>query len=194
MDDGSSDGSGQIAQAAGARVYRHLINRGLGGALATGIQAAIRAGAEYIVTFDADGQHEAKDILRIIEPLEKGVADVVVGSRMLVRDKTQPRMPLRRRLYNAIGNRITLFMFGLQTSDSQSGLREFTRQAARTLHLQSNRMEVSTEIMYEVKRHAFRLSEVPIAAIYTEYSMSKGQSFGEGVRTFFRLLLLRLLK
>jgi glycosyltransferase involved in cell wall biosynthesis len=83
VDDGSSDRTGELAAREGAIRLRHLLNRGLGGALGTGISAALRLGAEVIVTFDADGQHDPDDVRRLLEPIDRGEAEVVIGSRML---------------------------------------------------------------------------------------------------------------
>src|SRR4030042_2438817 len=85
IDDGSEDKTSEIAQKRGAKVYRHFINRGLGGALGTGIKTALISGADIIVTLDADGQHDTAEIPRIIKPIIDGKADVVIGSRFLVR-------------------------------------------------------------------------------------------------------------
>src|SRR5205814_9312848 len=83
VDDGSSDQTGEIAKSKDAVVMRHLINRGLGGALGTGIEAALLRNVDVIVTCDADKQHSPADIISIIEPILKRSADVVIGSRML---------------------------------------------------------------------------------------------------------------
>jgi glycosyltransferase involved in cell wall biosynthesis len=187
VDDGSTDGTARLAEAEGVRVYRHVINRGLGGALGTGIAAALREGAEILVTFDADGQHDAEEIERLIAPIREGKADVVIGSRML-----RPEgMPLVRRVANRIGNAVTWLLFGIRVSDSQSGFRAFSRDAASRLRLRSNRMEVSSELIHEAKRHRFRFAEIAIRPIYTEYSLSKGQGFVTGLKTLLRLIVLR---
>src|SRR5215470_15135124 len=78
VDDGSRDRTSQLARQEGVILLRHILNRGLGGALGTGINAALRLGAEIIVTFDADGQHDPGDISRLLEPIENGTADVVI--------------------------------------------------------------------------------------------------------------------
>ncbi|MFH0853302.1 MAG: glycosyltransferase family 2 protein [bacterium] len=195
VDDGSIDNTPLLARATGARVIQHIVNRGLGGALGTGIQAALNQGADIIVTFDADGQHQASDIAKLIKPIQEGQADVVIGSRMIDKDKTR-QMPAIRRFYNWLGNRVTFFLFGIRTSDSQSGLRAFSRIAAQKLEIRSNKMEVSSELIYEIKRHGFRFIEIPIESIYTQYSMSKptGQNLITGIKTFLRLLFLRIIK
>jgi len=189
VDDGSTDRTAAVAAAAGAEVIGHFMNRGLGAALGTGIAAAVRAGAEFVVTFDADGQHRAEDVPRLVEPLAAGRADAAIGCRTADRR----RMPATRRLANWIGNALTFALFGLWVRDSQSGLRAFTRRAAAEMEIMTDRMEVSSEIVKEIRRHGWRLAEVPIVPVYTDYSLSKGQSFVVGLKTAGRLLLNRLM-
>lgn len=189
VDDGSTDATGAAAEEAGATVVRHALNRGLGAALGTGIAAAVANAADAVVTFDADGQHKPEDVRRMVEPIAAGLAEAVIGSRLLARHK----MPLARRLANWIGNALTWALFGLWVSDSQSGLRAFSRSAARQLEIRTDRMEVSSEIIKEIRRHGWRLAEVPIEPVYTEYSMSKGQGFLVGLKTAGKLVLRRLM-
>jgi len=188
VDDGSRDNTAQVARAAGAIVVQHPINRGLGATLGTGIQAARLMGGEVIITLDADGQHEPSEIPLFIEAIFSGY-DAVLGSRML---ECKGNMPLQRRVYQRIGNMLTYLLFGLFVSDSQSGFRAFSGTAADQLEIRTDRMEVSSEIVSEIRRKQFTWTEVPITAIYTEYSMSKGQSFGVGVKTAIKLILHRL--
>ncbi len=190
VDDGSRDRTARVAAEAGAEVVGHIVNRGLGAAIATGVAAALAAGAEAVVTFDADGQHRAEDIPRMVAPIEQGSADVVLGARVAERG----RMPLSRRAANWIGNALTAALFGLWVQDSQSGLRAFSRRAAEELEIRCDRMEVSSEIVKEIKRHGWRFAEVPIVPIYTDYSLSKGQGFVVGLKTAGRLLLRRVMK
>ncbi len=126
VDDGSCDQTAEIARSKGAVVVRHLINRGLGGALGTGSEAALGWAADVVVTFDADGQHSADDIKKVIQPILIDQADVVIGSRML----EAGGMPWARRVANRLANFITSVLLGIHTSDSQSGLRAFSRSAA----------------------------------------------------------------
>src|SRR5205823_120653 len=83
VDDGSRDGTADIAKRSGAAVLRHRINLGQGAALQTGIDYALRKGAERIVTFDADGQHRAQDIPKLLEALDRSRVDYALGSRFL---------------------------------------------------------------------------------------------------------------
>lgn len=188
VNDGSSDRTVEIARSKGAVVIQHIINRGLGGALGTGIEAALRRGADILVTCDADGQHSPDDIRKVVEPIRMGQAGVVIGSRML----ETGGMPWTRRIANRMANLVTLVLFGIRTTDSQSGLRAFSRSAAKQIRIRTNTYEVSSEICGEIGRHRLRFMEVPIQAIYTDYSLSKGQGFTVGLKTLFRLILTKL--
>ncbi len=189
VDDGSSDRTADIAAAAGATVVRHPVNRGLGGALGTGIVGALRIGADAIATMDADGQHRPQDVRRAFERLAEGDADFVIGSRML---EGRGNMPFGRRLAQRLGNALTYALFRRWVSDSQSGLRAMTRAAAERIELRASRMEVSSEFVKEIVDKELKLVEVPIEAVYTDYSLSKGQNFSVGLQTAFRLILRRL--
>lgn len=190
VDDGSRDDTYEVAKKHALVAVKHSLNRGLGGALGTGIQGALRMGAEYVITFDADGQHDPKDILKVLSPLRRREADVVIGSRLI----DSEGMPFKRKVANKIANYVTYFLFGVWTTDSQSGLRGFNKKAAERIRIRTNRMEVSSEIVREIGFHDLRFKEVPIKAIYTDYSLSKGQSFFVGIKTFARLLMHRLTK
>ena len=191
VDDGSKDNTFEIARSQGVFVYRHVINRGLGGALSTGIKAALKNGADVIVTYDADGQHTPEMADKAVTTLAKTKADFVIGSRLL--RKTEG-MPLLRRVGNFGFNVITFLLFGVWTTDSQSGLRCFTRGAALKLELKTSRMEVSSEFIKEVGRNNFKFREAPIKAIYTDYSMMKGQSSLNAFKILFKLILRKLMR
>lgn len=190
VDDGSKDKTYKIAKDCGVSVYRHMINRGLGGALGTGISAALSEEADIILTIDADGQHDPCEIPKIIKPIMEGEADVVIGSRFLSRQT----MPLFRKIGNPFLNLVTFFLFGIWSTDSQSGMRAFSKKAAGDLEIYTNGMEVSSEILKEIKLHGHKLKEVPIKSIYTDYSLSKGQGLIPGLKTLFKLLILKLIK
>ena len=190
IDDGSEDNTSKIAKQEGVIVYRHPINRGLGGALGTGIKAGILEDADIIVTFDSDGQHDPRDINRVIAPIVKGKAQVVIGSRLI-----NPKgMPWIRRIGNFGLNIITYVLFGIWTTDSQSGLRAFSNKAARKIQIHTNRMEVSSEIIREIGRNKLKFIEVPIKAIYTDYSKEHGQSNLNAIKIVFKLILKKLMR
>lgn len=187
VDDGSTDRTAQIARMHGAHVLTHVINRGLGASLGTGFAFAKLMGADVVVTLDADGQHDPQDIPAFLLAIEQGT-DVVIGSRMM-----HPRgMPLYRQLANWLGNLCTFVLFGAWVTDSQSGFRALTSYAIRHIEIKTNRMEVSSELIAEARRHGLVLREIPIKAIYSVYSLSKGQNFCVGIKTLIKLILRRI--
>ncbi len=190
VDDGSRDDTSRLAKQAGAVVVRHAVNRGVGAALGTGIEAAIRLGADAVVTMDADGQHRAEDAAKVFARLAQGDVDFVIGSRMKKGDEPG-NMPPHRVLFNTIGNVLTFLLFGVWVSDSQSGLRGLSHKAACSIELRTNGMESLSEFIKEKKDKRWRMAEVPIKAIYTDYSLSKGQNFFVGVKVAVRLVFRR---
>ncbi len=193
VDDGSSDGTSDVVRASGDDriiLLRHAINRGLGGALGTGLAYARKIGADFAITYDADGQHAPEDIAVVLGPLQSGQADAVIGSRLL----SPKGMPGYRIVGNWGLNLFTYLLFGLWTTDSQSGLRGFNRKAIDSIRLRMDRMEVSSEFIKEIRRTRLRFLEVPIRAIYSEYSLAKGQRNRNGINIVLRLLLYRLLE
>jgi len=190
VDDGSTDRTYDIVKKEGVSLYRHIINRGLGGALNTGITAALNEGADIIVTFDADLQHDVNDIKKLLYYIEHGY-DVAIGNRLT--KGLNKGMPFIRRIGIRGLDFITYLLFGAYVCDSQSGLRMFNKEAAFKLDIRTNRMEVSSEIIKEIKRNKLKLKEVPIKAIYTDYSLSKGNTVWNGFGIVFKLLLRRIM-
>lgn len=190
VDDGSIDQTAECAKRAGAMVLRHPINRGLGAALATGFAYANLVEADLAVTIDSDGQHDPDDIPALIQPILDRQADVVIGSRLL--------KPAGMPWYRIIGNWsltwLTSWLFGIKMTDSQSGFRAFSKLALEKIAIQSNRMEVSSEIFSEIKRNNLRHLEIPIQAIYTNYSLKKGQTNLNAISIIRRLIFQALKK
>lgn len=187
VDDGSHDNTYKIAEKILDKrkgvICRHLLNRGLGAALRTGIEASLLDNPDVIVTFDADGQHDPMDILRISKLVMDGKADVVVGMRNF------SEMPASKKFGNEVMNMITTVFYGIKVSDSQSGLRAFNRKAAETMMINARDYGVSSEIIGEIKRHDLKLEEVPIKTIYTDYSMTKGTNTSEGLKILWKLII-----
>ncbi|MCD6188889.1 MAG: HAD-IA family hydrolase [Thermococcus sp.] len=189
VNDGSKDGTKEIAQEKGVVVLNHLVNRGLGGALGTGIRYALLKGAELVITFDADGQHLIEDALKVIKPVAEGRADFAVGSR-LKGDISE--MPFVKRFGNFVLDFITAVFARKYVTDSQSGLRCLNKECASKIKITCDRYAVSSEIIIEASKHGCRIVEVPIKAVYTEYAKKKGTNILEGVKIAFNLLLDRM--
>lgn len=191
VDDGSNDTTVGEARSAGAVVLCHPLNCGPGAATMTGIYAARIMGIEAIVTLDADGQHNPEDIPRLFAPILRNEADLVIGSRFKNREAF---MPFVRRLFNAVGNIFTFVVTGRYVSDSQSGFKAFGPDAVRSIHLHLSGFEFCSEIIREVVQHEWRVAEVPIKVMYSEYTLAKGQSFSRGVITACKMLLRSFLR
>lgn len=189
VDDGSKDnGYDVVKKNTDAIVTRHVINRGQGAALQTGMEIAIERGAKYIVHFDSDGQHDVKDLDKILKTLEEGNYDIVLGSRFLQKNK----IPLIKKVVLKLGIVFTYILSGIWLTDVHNGLRVMTADTAKKLMLQHDRMEHASEILDKVKVLDLKYTEVPVTIYYTEYSMSKGQSVFNGISIAFKLILSKL--
>jgi glycosyltransferase involved in cell wall biosynthesis len=189
VDDGSTDDTGRNAAAAGATVVTHPINLGQGAALQTGIQFALRQGAETIVTFDADGQHRSADIGGLIEALRANDADFALGSRFL---GGTVAMPASRRLLLVAATWFTRLTTGMTISDTHNGLRAMTRRGASRIALRQNRMAHASELLDQIARSRLRYVEVPVTIEYSRYSLAKGQRLADSLRILVDLSAQRL--
>jgi polyprenyl-phospho-N-acetylgalactosaminyl synthase len=186
VDDGSHDGSAEIAHRAGAWVAQHPMNLGQGAALRTGLEIALRfPEARYFVTFDSDGQHRAEDAARMIELLRHSDVQIVFGSRFLT-PGSEPPSRAKRYLLRA-ARAYTNHRSGLRLTDAHNGLRAFDREVARSLELRFYGMAHASEIADIVGRRGFAYAEIPIDVLYTEYSVSKGQSMVNSINILFDL-------
>ncbi|MDP3986394.1 MAG: glycosyltransferase family 2 protein [Candidatus Veblenbacteria bacterium] len=183
VDDGSSDATASEAQAQGARVVRHFINRGYGAALVTGNVYALRQGAEVVVHFDADGQFDPVDIPQLVAALTPTRPSVALGSRFL---GSAPGIPWLRRFTLKLAIVFTWATSGLKLTDAHNGLRAFTAEALRLMELRQDRMAASSEIIEEIARLKLPYVEVPVTVTYTPYS--------RGASKQGRLPVLRIVK
>jgi glycosyltransferase involved in cell wall biosynthesis len=180
VDDGSRDTTASEARVPGAVVLTHRINLGQGAALQTGIDYALRRGARTIVTFDADGQHDAADIPLLLEAL--GEADIALGSRFLgrVEGASARRMALLR-----TATKVSNGLSGMALTDAHCGLRAFRAEVAPKLRITQDRMAHASELLRKIKASGLRVVEVPVTIKYTEHSKSKGQGGIQAVRILF---------
>jgi glycosyltransferase involved in cell wall biosynthesis len=185
IDDGSEDTTGRTAAEARATVIRHLINLGQGAALQTGIECALRNGADYIVTFDADGQHGVADIQRLLNALGEQKADFALGTRF--RGGTDNIPAIRKMLLRA-ATLFTRLTTGLRVSDSHNGFRAMTRRGASRIRLRQNRMAHASEILHQIAKSKLAYVEVPVTITYSAYSLGKGQRSSEAVAILLDLL------
>jgi glycosyltransferase involved in cell wall biosynthesis len=182
VDDGSRDDTWSVARRCATWSARHVINRGQGAALQTGIELALARGAEYVVTFDADGQHRVEDIARLVAPIARGECDITVGSRFL---EGGTEIPWLRRVVLRVATVFTLLVNRVRMTDAHNGLRAFSRKAAEHVDITADRMAHASELIDIIRRSGLAFREVPVRVRYTEYSMAKGQS-GAGA---FRIVI-----
>lgn len=192
VDDGSRDETAEVRHL--PIVYlRHAVNLGQGAALQTGMTYALRSGADIAVHFDADGQHDFKQIERLIAPILDGKADVVYGSRFLRKQDTA-QVPFSKRIILRGGILISWLLTRVLLSDTHNGFRAFSRRALESVQLQGNGFGHATEILQRVREAGLRFVEVPITITYSDYSQQKGQRISNSLNILFDLILEKLTK
>jgi polyprenyl-phospho-N-acetylgalactosaminyl synthase len=188
IDDSSTDHTWNVARSTGAAVLRHPINLGQGAALQTGIEYAISRGAQYVATFDADGQHDANDLETMFRELKRSESDVALGSRFLGSTSGMPM--LRRHLLRA-SVAYTNLALGLNLTDTHNGLRIMNRKFLQSFQFRQNRMAHASEILKFLARSPYTFIEVPVVIRYTTYSIRKGQSSLNALRIVADLIFWR---
>jgi len=160
IDDGSSDRTGDLARGVGGadKVARHTVNRGLGVAFRTGLEEALKLGADIIVTMDADGQFDPKDIPRLIQPIMEDKADVVTCSRFKDRAMV-PKMPWVKKFGNSVFTKIVSFLTGKKFTDTQCGFRAYSREAALRATL-FGKFTYSQEVLLDLSQKGMVIEEV----------------------------------
>jgi len=191
VDDGSRDNTYDVALSTGAIVLRHVVNRGQGASLKTGIDYSLKSGADIIVTFDADGQHRVEDLKAMIAPVKGGQCDIALGSRFL----KPVSMPFFRRLTLKIAVLVVWFFYGAKMTDAHNGFRAMNRKAAQTINITSDRMEHASQIVEEIHKKHLRFKEIPVTILYTDYSMQHGQGgMRQALKVFARMIIRRIIE
>lgn len=162
VDDGSGDGTGEVARRAGAIVLAHEVNKGKGVALETGILCAADRGWEYAITMDADGQHDPGEISLFLEKAAQTGADMVVGNRMASRKD----MPGDRVFANKATSWFVSARSGVHIPDSQNGYRLLRTDLYRKLRIRAKRYAAESEILIRAGRAGARIESVPVETIY----------------------------
>lgn len=173
VDDGSSDSSARIAEACGATVIRHRVNRGYGGALKSLFKKAIEMNATALVVLDSDGQHEVADIPMLLKPILDKQADFVIGSRF-IDGGGGTDMPAYRRLGIKVITAASNLSRDISIKDTQSGFRAFSAHALEVLRFDCEGMELSLEMLEDAHEKQLKISEVPTVV---RYDVPKGSNF-----------------
>jgi polyprenyl-phospho-N-acetylgalactosaminyl synthase len=185
IDDGSMDDTGKIAGAFPVLSIRHELNLGQGAALETGMEAARKLSADFVIHFDADGQHDPSDIAQLLIPLQNGEADIVFGSRFL--EKKPSGLSISKKIILKGGRWINYLITGILLTDAHNGIRALNKKALHSIHFHQPGMAHASEILYEVKRKSLRYLELPVHISYSDYSKRKGQSLLDSVNILFHL-------
>lgn len=184
VNDGSSDNTKAVAEK-NTTTISHLVNMGSGAATRTGLEYAKRNNYDFALTIDADGQHLPKDLVNVIKKLTAEEFDLVIGSRLI-----DPKgMPAQRVLGNKLLNAFTRILLGVRVTDSQSGLKGFSRKAIEKINIRTNGFEFCSEIVWRAKQQNLNIIEVPISAVYTDYSRQKEQSNVNALRIIKTLII-----
>lgn len=176
IDDSSTDNSYLIAKNQGVKVIKHLVNRGQGAALETGDQYALRYGADIVVHFDSDGQHQASEIPNLIHPIVEGRADVVLGSRFKKKNNKTPFLKKWLILKPAI--LFQNYFYGVKLTDAHNGFRALSRKALEKIRITQDRMAHPSDIIEQIITNGLRYLEVPVTIKYHEF----GQGFMGGLK------------
>ncbi|MFB6620503.1 glycosyltransferase family 2 protein [Streptomyces sp. NPDC085524] len=187
VDDGSTDDSAEHIAATGAHLVRHPVNLGQGAALQTGLTYALaQPGARYFATFDADGQHQTKDVETMVAVLRADEADVVLGSRFI---EQNGQVPWIKQVVLRTAAAVSPTARKLKLTDAHNGLRVLGREAAEQLNITMNGMAHASELVGFLAGSGLRVTEVPVDILYTDYSRAKGQSLINGVNILFDISL-----
>ncbi|MCQ2971763.1 MAG: glycosyltransferase family 2 protein [archaeon] len=192
INDGSSDNTLQILKdvkkefPSQIHIYSHVINRGVGLAMQTGFAAVLKYNPKYIVNIDADGQHDVKDIEKVLEPLTSGRVDAVIGARPL------EDMPFSKNFANTVMNILTRIFYNADVSDSQTGFRALTIDALNKIDINAHGYLISSEFIREIHDNDISFEEVEIKTIYNPETQHKGTNFKVGIKIMITMMRHRL--
>ncbi len=189
INDGSVDNTEELLKNSKVNFVSHPINRGLGAALGTGFEYAREKKYDFLVTLDSDGQHDPKEMQRLVKPVVMQEADFIIGTRV-----QKKGMPKTRKMLAFLASLATWTLTGVWTSDSQSGYRAFSKNAINKILIEVDRMEVASDFFRQSKEKGLKFQEVSIKPIYTKYSLKKGQNFFNSFNIIGKLAIRKLIK
>lgn len=177
VDDGSSDNTSSVSESKGVNTIRHNINKGKGEAHRTGFDYAMKKGAEWVITMDADGQHSSEDIPLFTRAIDRKNWDIIIGERII----STRTMPFLRFLTNSATSFVVSLLCGKRVRDSQSGFRAVRVRLLSSLSLSTRNFQTESEIIIKAGRKGFKIGAVPIKTIYND-SKSYIRPFLDSVR------------
>lgn len=187
VNDGSTDQTAAIARQNGAKVVTHPKNRGLGAAFKTGIDEALKMGADIIVNIDADGQFNPKDIPLLIAPILSGQAQMATATRFKEKALIPANIPPAKLWGNRQFTKLVNFLTGENFTDTQCGFRAYSREAALRLNL-FGQFTYTQEVFIDLLEKGMNIAEVPLKVTYFKNSQRKSAISGSLLKYGFRAL------
>ncbi len=174
IDDGSTDNTAEAAKESGAKVITHKTRQGAGAATRSAFEAAKTSNADILVTLDGDGQHNPDEIPRVLAPILRNEADLVIGSRFLPQtQQTQPTLQTQGtniRRYRKFGIDVITWLYNfsskVKVSDSQSCFRAHSRRLMQAINITEKGFGFSVQVLIQARRKNFVIREVPVSCIY----------------------------
>jgi len=188
VDDSSIDNTVKVVKKfKNVLLVEQKVNLGQGAALRVGIKRALKANADIIITFDADGQHQAKEIEELVRPIREDLVDISLGSRFLTK---KTKMPITREILLKGSVLVERLLLGVKLTDAHNGFRAMSRKAAKKIKIKENRMAHASEIIKEISRNGLRYTEVPVEIIYSKYTLENGTgSYSTAISILYKILL-----
>jgi glycosyltransferase involved in cell wall biosynthesis len=190
VDDGSSDETVEIARQLGLEVFIHNRNYGYGANQKTCYREALKASADIVVMVHPDYQYDPTLVPDVIAPIQKGEADVVLGSRLMGSSPVKQGMPWWKFIANRFLTEIENLTFGLRMSEYHTGYRAFRREALESVNIEMNsdRFIFDQEILAQMVELKFRITEVPVPTRY--FAEASSASFWQSTRYGLEILWL----
>ncbi len=192
VDDASTDTTRKTLSGLPILYIRHLANLGQGAAIQTGLHLALKKNAQYIVTFDADGQHDVNDIERMINLLKEDNVEIVFGSRFL--PGAANNIHFSRKVVLKTARLVNYLASGILLSDANNGLRVMTREAALKMRITENRSSHNAQVQNLVKYNKLKFAECAVNVSYSDYSRKKGLKNINSIRILYDLILFKIFR
>lgn len=183
LNDGSIDNTINICMKKKVILLNHIINLGQGAALQTGFDYCKKKGADIVITFDADGQFDPRQINDIVKPIINQDINVILGSRFLGK---AINMSLTKKVVLKLGIIFTGLYSGIWLTDTHNGFRAFNKNALAKINITQNRMAHASEIIDQIKKSNLTYKEIPVTVYYNK---QKSQGFFSGLKIIYDLLI-----
>ena len=191
VDDGSKKSLESICYKYNVTYIKHMINRGQGAAIQTGLEYLKDISFDVIVFMDADGQHQLKDISNLINPILIDKYDCALGSRFL--DKKN-KVPLYKVMILKIGKLLSFLLYQLELTDTHCGFIAFSKGASKKIYISEDRYAYYGQLLYLIHKYKLLYLEVGVHVLYTKYSKYKGQSSLNSFSVGFKMIFNKFVK